>query len=130
MALEVFHHPYQTYICSYAILMDYLIDTSKDVELLVEKGIIVNCMGDNEAIAKMFNRLCSYIVPGASCYYGIAEKMKTHYKHPWNHWKATLMSVYFSNLWTGTATVGATLLLIFTLIQTVCSIMQVHQGHT
>ncbi|TXG62540.1 hypothetical protein EZV62_009534 [Acer yangbiense] len=87
MVLEVFHYPTQTYVCNYADLMDYLINTAKDVDLLVEKGIIGNCVLDNEAIAKMFNTLCSHITPSESCFYGIAEKMKTHYT------KATLRKV-------------------------------------
>ncbi|KAL5794970.1 hypothetical protein ACOSP7_003564 [Xanthoceras sorbifolium] len=130
MALEVFHYPDQTYICNYVDLMDYLIDTVKDVDLLVEKEIIVNCMGDNEAIAKMFNKLCSHILPSPSRYHEIAKDMKAHYKNRWNRLKVTLRSVYFSNLWTGTATVAAALLVFLTLIQTVCSIMQVFQGYT
>ncbi|KAL5798938.1 hypothetical protein ACOSQ2_003758 [Xanthoceras sorbifolium] len=129
MIFEVFHYPDQTHTCNYAILMDYLIDTSKDVDLLIEKGIIANYVGDNEAIAKMFNKLCLDIMPGPSCYYGIAVKMKEHHDYPWNHMKATLIRVYFSNLWTGTATIAATFLVILTLIQTVCSIMEVRQGY-
>ncbi|KAK2650719.1 hypothetical protein Ddye_018208 [Dipteronia dyeriana] len=125
MALEMFHYPTQTHICNYVFLLDYLIDTSKDVDLLVEKEIIVNYMGDNEAIAKLFNTLCQHIILSNSCYYDISEQIKAHYKYPWNHLKATFKSVYFSNLWTGTATVAATFLLILTVIQTVCSIKQI-----
>ncbi|KAK2650751.1 hypothetical protein Ddye_018240 [Dipteronia dyeriana] len=124
MALEMFHYPTQTHICNYAVLMDYLIDTAKDVELLIEKEIIVNCVGENEAIAKMFNRLCSHMILSDSCYFDTAKKIKAHYKSPWNHLKATLKSVYFGNLWTGTATVAAAFLLILTAAQTVFSIMQ------
>ncbi|KAK0583433.1 hypothetical protein LWI29_036903 [Acer saccharum] len=124
MALEMFHYPKQTHICNYAILMDYLIDTAKDVELLVEKEIIVNCVGENEAIAKMFNRLCSHIILSDSCYHDIAKKIKAHYKSPWNHLKATLKIVYFGNLWIGTATLAAAFLLILTATQTVFSGMQ------
>ncbi|TXG62538.1 hypothetical protein EZV62_009532 [Acer yangbiense] len=125
MALEVFHYPTQTYVCNYADLMGYLIDTAKDVDLLVEKKIIGNFVGDSEAIAKMFNTICSRITPSPSCYNTIATDMTEHYNNRWNHLKATLRSVYFTNLWTGTATVAAVVLLILTVIQTVCSIMQV-----
>ncbi|TXG67980.1 hypothetical protein EZV62_009255 [Acer yangbiense] len=135
MALELFHYPTQTHICNYVELLDYLIETMKDVDLLVEKGIIVNCVGDNEVISKMFNRFCTYIIFSKSPYYDIVlfskspyydivEIMKAHYRYPWNHAKATLRSAYFSNLWTGTTTVGATFLLILTMIQAVYSIMQ------
>ncbi|TXG62555.1 hypothetical protein EZV62_009549 [Acer yangbiense] len=123
MALEMFHYPTQTHVCNYAVLMDYLIDTSKDVEFLVEKEIIVNCMGENEAIAKMFNRLCSHFIVN-DFHYDIAKKIKAYYKYPWNHAKAALKSVYFNNLWTGTATVAAAFLLILTVTQTVFSVMQ------
>ncbi|KAK2650752.1 hypothetical protein Ddye_018241 [Dipteronia dyeriana] len=124
MALELLYCPRQTHIRSYAKLMDCLIDTVKDVDLLVEKGIIVNCVGDNEVITKMFNTLGTNMIFGNSRYYDIVKRMKKHYKYAWNHAKARLRSAYFSNLWTGTATVGATFLLILTVIQTVCSIMQ------
>ncbi|KAL5862306.1 hypothetical protein ACOSQ3_003593 [Xanthoceras sorbifolium] len=130
MALEVFHYPTQTDVCNYVDLIGYLINTSKDVDLLAEKEIIVNCVGDSEVISKMFNTLCSRITPSDSCFYGIAEKMKSHFNNPWNHAKATLRSVYFTDIWTGTATVGAAFLLILTLIQAVCSAIQVHQGAT
>ncbi|TXG62553.1 hypothetical protein EZV62_009547 [Acer yangbiense] len=126
MALEMFHYPTQTHICNYVDLLDYLIDTVNDVDLLVEKGIIVNCVGDNKVIAKMFNKLGTYMTTSThSRYCGIVDRMKTHYNNPWNHAKATLRSGYFSNVWTGIATVAATFLLILTVIQTVCSIMQV-----
>ena len=67
IALEMFHYAKQPYICNYALIMDYLIDTAKDVDLFVENGIIVNNVGDIEIIAKMFNRLCSRIPITGSC---------------------------------------------------------------
>ncbi|KAK2650754.1 hypothetical protein Ddye_018243 [Dipteronia dyeriana] len=124
MALEQFHYPTKTHMCNYVDLLDNLIDTVKDVDLLVEKEIIVNCVGDNKVIAKMFNRLGTHIILSDSPYYDIVKRMKAHYKYPWNHSKATLRSAYFSNLWTGTATVAAAFLLILTATQTVYSIMQ------
>ena len=42
MALEQCHYPFEAYICNYMVLLDFLINTREDVELLVEKGIIVN----------------------------------------------------------------------------------------
>ena len=45
MALEQCHYPFEAYICNYMVLKDFLINTREDVELLVEKGIIVNKLG-------------------------------------------------------------------------------------
>ncbi|KAK0589254.1 hypothetical protein LWI29_011700 [Acer saccharum] len=125
MALEQCHYPLETHICNYVDLLVFLINTEKDVDLLIEAGIISNCVGDNAAIAKMFNKLCQKITLSASCYYDIGEGLKAHYHSPWNHAKATLKSVYFSNLWRGTASVAAVLLLLLTFVQTICSIQQV-----
>ncbi|KAK0581054.1 hypothetical protein LWI29_009396 [Acer saccharum] len=124
MALEIFHYPNNTYICHYTDLMDCLIDTDKDVDLLVEKGIIVNWVGDIKAIVRMFNRLNLQILIENSSYYEVVKEMKAHYRHPWNHLKATLKDVYFSNLWTSTATIGASFLLILTAIQTIYTMKQ------
>ena len=79
---------------------------------------IVNHVSDIESIAEMFNRLCLHIALSGSPYYADVEEMKAHYMQPWNHLKATLKSIYFSNLWTGTATFATAFLLSLIVIQT------------
>jgi len=37
--------------------MDYLINPSKNVELLLRQGIIENWLGDDEVVSTMFNKL-------------------------------------------------------------------------
>ncbi|XP_031251427.1 UPF0481 protein At3g47200-like [Pistacia vera] len=123
MALEQVHYPKGCWICNYVDLLDRLIETEKDVDLLHGKGIILNWLGDNASVATMFNKLCEEIYTKESCYYTICKELKTHYSNPWNHSKAKLKSVYFSNLWRGTATIAAVVLLLLIVIQTVCSIL-------
>ncbi|XP_031282064.1 putative UPF0481 protein At3g02645 [Pistacia vera] len=126
MALEQCHYPWNTHVCNYVRIMNYLIDTEKDVDLLVGNGIISNYdMGDNASVASMFNKLGLFISVSGSSYYGICEELKRHYNNPGNRRKATLKRVYFNNLWRGTTTVAAVLLLLLTIIQTICSILQV-----
>ncbi|KAL5794980.1 hypothetical protein ACOSP7_003574 [Xanthoceras sorbifolium] len=134
MAFEELHYPCETHLCNYILLMDFLIDNEKDVDLLVEKGIIFNCLGDNAAIANMFNKLGLQVTPSyyglqvttsCSSYYHVTEKLKAHYGKSWNQAKATLKSVYFNDLWIGTGTVIAALLLLLTFVQTICSVLQV-----
>ncbi|KAL1194855.1 hypothetical protein V5N11_020070 [Cardamine amara subsp. amara] len=125
MAFEQCHVPYEAHVCNYIIFLDYLIDNEKDVELLVEKEIIKNSIGQPSAIAEMVNKLCL-----GHCYCGsycadIADKVTAYYNDPLNKKRAVLKSIYFSNVWIGTATVAAMLLLLLTLTQTVTSIMQV-----
>ncbi|XP_031259346.1 UPF0481 protein At3g47200-like [Pistacia vera] len=124
MALEQCHYPDDTQVCNYIRLMDYLIDTEKDVDLLVENGIISHEMGDNTSVANMFNKLSQFISPSKSSHFEICKKLREHYKNPWNKKKTTLKRVYFNNLWRGTATLAAVILLLLTIIQTTCSILQ------
>lgn len=121
MALEQFHYPYDTQVYNFIDFMDYLIYTDKDVDLLVEKGILRNNNGDYAEIANIFNKLGLWIITSDSNYFGIADRLKKHGDRSWNHAKATLMSVYFKDLWTGTGTVAGIVLLGLTFAQTVCS---------
>lgn len=123
MALEQCHYPQETIVCNYVDFMDTLIDTDEDVNKLAEVGIISNYLGESARVAKMFNDLCLEITFSNSNYAGTIEKLKNHYVDSWNHAKATLKRTYFSNLWKGTGTVAALLLLVFNLIQAIWSII-------
>ncbi|XP_031282393.1 UPF0481 protein At3g47200-like [Pistacia vera] len=125
MAFEQCHYPLKTHVCNYISFMDFLIDTEKDVDLLIEEKIISNLMGDSATIVRMFNRLGLNINLSKSCYSGIVRGLNAHYSNGWNHKRATLKRVYFSNPWKGTGTIAAIILLLLTLIQTICSIKQV-----
>jgi hypothetical protein len=81
IALEQCHYPFQPYMCNYAMLLDNLIDNEKDVDLLVEKQIIHNNIGGNQAVAELINRLCLEIVVLQSCYSDIGEKINTFFNH-------------------------------------------------
>ncbi|KAB1225074.1 hypothetical protein CJ030_MR1G005390 [Morella rubra] len=115
MALEQCHYPNEAYICDYIVVLDYLIDTEKDVDLLVSKKIIVNLLGSSNAVASMINKLCEEIVDTGSCYYQLSEQLTRHCDNFWNHAMATLKSVYFANIWRGTATIIGLIVLGFTL---------------
>ncbi|KAK9196766.1 hypothetical protein WN943_004897 [Citrus x changshan-huyou] len=95
----------------------------EDVNKLAEARIISNFLGESARIAKMFNDLCLEISLSDSNYAGNIRGLKRHYENSWNNAKATLKRVYFSNLWKGTGTVAALLLLVFNLIQAIWSII-------
>ncbi|CAA7032876.1 unnamed protein product [Microthlaspi erraticum] len=101
MALEQCHYPYTAYVSSYVTFLDYLIDTDKDVELLVEKGIIKNWIGQPSSVANMVNKLCLGTINNGSYYYDIADKVNAHYTNPLTRSKAILKRVYFGNMWMG-----------------------------
>ncbi|KAG5226381.1 UPF0481 protein [Salix suchowensis] len=132
MAFEQCFTPFKAYVCNYIMFMDLLIDSAEDVDLLaenriiqnllVEKGIILHWLGDDAAVSNMINNFCENIGDNYTCFGDISRELNAHYENHWNHRKATLKLVYFPNIWRGTATVAAAILLILTFIQTISSV--------
>ncbi|XP_007052257.2 PREDICTED: putative UPF0481 protein At3g02645 [Theobroma cacao] len=57
MVFEQCHYLGEAFFCSYIQLLNYLIDTDKDVDLLVKEGIFDNRTGSSVAVANMINNL-------------------------------------------------------------------------
>jgi hypothetical protein len=87
---------------------------------------MINFLGDNNAVKSMINNLNYGIYPEnrRSDYNDLCENLNRFCRHPWHSWKATLKSQYFSNPWRTAATIAAIILLLLTLVQTVCTIIQ------
>ena len=116
MAFEQRHHPGETYICNYIVLLDHLINTAEDVDLLVEKKVLVNWLGNNKAVATLINKLCIQIVEGnQSCYYELSERIHGHYSSYWSKLMASFTSLYFRDFWRGITTVVGILVVVLTL---------------
>uniref|UniRef100_A0A7N2LE29 Uncharacterized protein n=2 Tax=Quercus lobata TaxID=97700 RepID=A0A7N2LE29_QUELO len=101
MALELCHYPFKTYICNYIVLLDFLINTRDDVELLVERGIIVNKLGSNKAVASMVNKLGLEIEQNTSCYHELAQQLNDYYDNDCNRNMGSLRTIYFGDIWRG-----------------------------
>ncbi|XP_027166007.1 UPF0481 protein At3g47200-like [Coffea eugenioides] len=107
-------------ITSYVILMDNLIDTPKDVDLLIKHKIIVNELESSETDPKefYFANLCDRL---------------NEYSRDWVHklvrkfavWYTMLCNDYFGSPWSIISVIAAITLLVLTVIQTVCSVLQV-----
>ncbi|WRX07884.1 Protein of unknown function DUF247 [Theobroma cacao] len=98
MAFEQYHYPKEAYFCSYIKLLDSFVDTDEDVNYLVEKGIIVNKLGSNKAVADMINNLAVGVVHSTMLYGEIGMKLNERYKSSWNRGWAKLKHVYFNDL--------------------------------
>ena len=94
MALEQCHYPLKAYLCNYMVLLDHLINTSEDVELLADNGIIVNALGSYEVVATMVNKIAFEIVEENSCYSDVAKDLKNHYRKGCNRNIGYLKSTY------------------------------------
>ncbi|XP_070055712.1 UPF0481 protein At3g47200-like isoform X2 [Nicotiana tomentosiformis] len=110
-----------TYFSDFAIFIDYLIDSDKDVSLLRQKGIIRNRIGEDKEIATLFNKIGKGVGVSSKNFYYKEEcrKLVQHCEQPWNLMKASLRHNYFNSPWVGASTVAAVILLILTAMQTV-----------
>ncbi|GKU99441.1 hypothetical protein SLEP1_g12294 [Rubroshorea leprosula] len=120
IACEQFDTSDPPFLTEYVALMDSLIDSGKDVELLCKSKIIVNLLGDDETVAVLFNRLGHHTNLSSEnfLYAQLFRDVNEHYKKPWNKWKAVLRHKYFNTPWAFISFLAATLLLLLTVLQT------------
>ncbi|GLT79163.1 hypothetical protein SLA2020_506600 [Shorea laevis] len=113
----------------YITFMDCLINTANDVELLCGRGVLDNWLGDNEAVATMFNRLGdSVLISEADFLYSeIFIGVNEHCHRKWNMWKANLRHNYFNTPGAFISFTTAIFLLLCTLLQTLFSILPSHR---
>ncbi|XP_077240371.1 UPF0481 protein At3g47200-like [Tasmannia lanceolata] len=112
-----------TFFTTYAVFMDSIINTSDDVQILEEQGIIENLLGSEKEVAEIFNTICNNVFSNVEDSY-LAEffnEVSIYCGNDWNKWRAKLMHDYFNNPWSVLSLVAATVLLILTLLQTVFS---------
>ncbi|WRX29180.1 Protein of unknown function DUF247, partial [Theobroma cacao] len=95
-----------TYVIDYVTLMDSLINSSKDVQLLRFSEVIENMLGDDEAVAKMINKLRDH---------EIFVDVKRHCSRRWNTWKAKLRHDYFNSPWALISFIAALLAILLTI---------------
>ncbi|XP_028802549.1 UPF0481 protein At3g47200-like [Neltuma alba] len=57
IAFEQCHYPHKHYICDYALILDCLINSHEDVNILIRERIIHNYLGDPSDIVRIFDRL-------------------------------------------------------------------------
>ncbi|OMO88589.1 hypothetical protein COLO4_20188 [Corchorus olitorius] len=111
-----------TYVSDYAVIMDCLINSDKDVELLHRQGIIANWLGDHEAVANMINRLCDHVsISQDFKYQQVCKNSQDYCDLKWNEWRATLKHDYFKNPWALISFLAALLLLLITVTQFIIS---------
>ncbi|KAL1307543.1 UPF0481 protein At3g47200 [Arachis hypogaea] len=129
VALEQCHYPKEHYILDYVIFLGHLMKTNKDAGVLIKAGII-GCIfgGDYESkVANLFGGVGKNTVVSttSACYLKFCNDLDDYCIHPWHSLMATLRRDYFTSPWKTAASFGGIVLLILTVIQTVCSLRQV-----
>ncbi|KAM5580983.1 UPF0481 protein [Rosa sericea] len=128
--LMAFEQCYQSYfnklITSYVLLMDNLIDTSKDVDLLCEKDIVATLLTADDA-SKFFNELYHDDSTLYRPYYlKLCREVQEYYKVPWNRWREKLRRDYFGTPWATISIFAAFLVTVLTFFGTIYTILQYH----
>ncbi|CAI9102270.1 OLC1v1000511C1 [Oldenlandia corymbosa var. corymbosa] len=124
-------------ITSYIIMLDNLIDTPKDVDILMKSKIIKNDFGDNHQVAHLFNNLYKEFVkdPREFRYVDQCHHLNEYSRNRVRKWHAKsvrwftmLGRDYFGNPWSIISLVAAIILLGLTIAQTVLSALQLKQS--
>ncbi|KAB2620324.1 hypothetical protein D8674_042115 [Pyrus ussuriensis x Pyrus communis] len=125
LAFEQCHHREEDYLAYYVFLMKRLAKTPEDVQLLLEKGIIENWLGDTQKISTLLHDLGTGMIVDDWYYAPLCKKLIKYRKQPWHEWMVILKQEYFNTPWASISVVAAVILLILTVVQTACSIKSV-----
>lgn len=118
------YHLKDNFVNDYVFILDRLIDTPDDVQLLAHNGIIESKLAGNEEVASLINKLS----PGTTLirfnfhFSDLCKEVNGYYRVPWHKWKATLKQDYFTNPWAIISVIAAIVLLILTIVQTYYSV--------
>ncbi|PON95330.1 hypothetical protein TorRG33x02_088520 [Trema orientale] len=108
---------YEPIITCYAVLLDNLIDTYNDVQILDKSKVIINWL-NNEDAAKFFNKLYIDTYVKESYYHQLTWEVNTYCKDRWPRYRRVLMRDYFKHPWALISVIAASVALILTFLQT------------
>ncbi|KAL2335194.1 hypothetical protein Fmac_016407 [Flemingia macrophylla] len=104
-------------ICSFVAFMDSLIDHPDDVKELRSSGVLLNVLGSDEEVAKLFNTISTDLVPDTEIYSHVRGQIEKHYRNKCRTWLTLGYHTYFSNPWAIIAFHAAVLAIVLTFIQ-------------
>ncbi|KAJ0792347.1 hypothetical protein HanOQP8_Chr01g0017041 [Helianthus annuus] len=103
-----------SYVTSYAVAMDMLVDTQEDAEKLVDSGVLVNNIGSKDVVANMINSICKGPILADFFYEEQWVKLSKYCDAYWLKYIANLKRTYFSSPWNIIALVAG--IILFTLM--------------
>ncbi|KAJ6776843.1 hypothetical protein OIU74_000922 [Salix koriyanagi] len=109
-------------ITSYAVLLDNLINTTKDMDILTRSKIITNWLNPEEAM-QFFNKLYHDACLKTYYYQTLCQDVSKYHGRRWPRWRALLMRNYFGTPWATVSMLAAATLLILTIVQTIFTVM-------
>ena len=108
----------------YVVIMDSLIDTTEDLAILTKARVIVNHLGSDQKLVKMWNKMCKTVtIRSCERLDDITHDVLKHYRDPWRSMFVEFREKFFSRPWLTASVISAILLLVMTLVQTVYTIL-------
>ncbi|XP_022773653.1 UPF0481 protein At3g47200-like [Durio zibethinus] len=101
---------------SYAKIMDNLIDTTNDMEILCKKDIFDNWLSPEDA-TQFFNKLYNDTYVKEFYYSELCVNLNHHCQQWWPKWRSAYVHNYFSKPWAIAAQIYAIIMFILTLWQ-------------
>ncbi|XP_024963896.1 uncharacterized protein LOC112504177, partial [Cynara cardunculus var. scolymus] len=107
-----------TYITSYAVAMDMLVDTQDDIVKMVDSEVLINHLGTNQDAANMISSICENVILRDFYYNQQWNQLYSYYNGYWPKNIARLRRTYFSSPWNFIALVAGIILFGLTAVQT------------
>ncbi|KAL3745393.1 hypothetical protein ACJRO7_014492 [Eucalyptus globulus] len=124
IAFEQCYHQKDKYLIDYMTFMESLVDTPGDAKLLIDEGIIDNWLSNKESAMQIINSFGVGAKVSVDFYFNnLSHELINHCHRPYNKWKATFKRDYCSSPWVVISVIAAVLLLLLTVVQTVCSVI-------
>ncbi|KAI9122887.1 hypothetical protein K1719_005776 [Acacia pycnantha] len=123
-------HLHDNYVNDYVFMLDRLIETAGDVELLMHYGIIESKLSGTQEVASTINRLSPGTTMARRRFYfsDLCENVDDYYRVPWHKWRVTLKEDYFKNPWAVISVIAAIVLLVLTILQTFYTVISYYQS--
>ncbi|KAF8035589.1 hypothetical protein BT93_C1580 [Corymbia citriodora subsp. variegata] len=110
------------YLTEYFAFMEHLVESPGDADLLINKAIIENWLSNKEAAVRKINTISREALLSSNYHFhSLCDKLNKHCQRHYNKWKATFKRDYCSNPWVVISVIGAVVLLLLTVAQTVLS---------
>ncbi|KAI3771291.1 hypothetical protein L6452_02452 [Arctium lappa] len=110
------------YVTSYACAIDYLVDTTEDVSMLVKSKVLTNHLGSNEDATNMINNIVKGVTFMEFYYLAQWKQLDGFYNGCWPKNIAWLKRTYFNSPWNAIALLAGIVLFALTIIQTIYAI--------
>lgn len=125
MAFEQCYPGCSNRVTAYMNFMGGLINTSRDVELLKEKGIIHHTLGSDKKVANLFNNFCNEMACDTydEQLQMVSDNINTYFDKKWNRWIAQLKRNYLKDPWVTLSVAAASLLLLHAFAQTTFAVL-------